>query len=60
MQGVSLFNNSTVMILLLVSVRFTRGNYGDISDLVKYGLTLVLGGVLVGTAFGVITIYWVK
>jgi CPA1 family monovalent cation:H+ antiporter len=59
-QGVSLFNNATSMILLLISVQFARGNYGDISNLIKYGLTLISGGILLGMGFGIITIYWVK
>ena len=60
MQGVSLFNNATAMIILLIMIQFARGNYGEISNVVKYGLTLVLGGILVGLVFGILTIYWVK
>lgn len=59
-QGESLFNNGSSMILLLLAVKVARGSYGEISDVVKYGVTLIFGGILLGFAFGVLTVYWVK
>lgn len=59
-QGESLLNNVSSMILLLLAVKIARGCNCNISDVIRYGVNMTVGGIILGILFGVVTVYWVK
>lgn len=48
------------MIFLLIAVQVSRSTYGSIGNLVEYGISLFIGGVLIGIFFGILSISWMK
>mmetsp|Transcript_38779 Transcript_38779/g.34471 ORF Transcript_38779/g.34471 Transcript_38779/m.34471 type:complete len:454 (+) Transcript_38779:202-1563(+) len=59
-EGESLLNDGTCMVLLSIAADLVKGKAMTPSDITVKFFELTLGGALVGLVFGVVTAFWIK
>ena len=59
-EGESLLNDATCMILIIISSNIMKGVSSGVMGITFDFFLLVLGGILIGVLYGIVATYWIK
>lgn len=59
-EGESLFNDATALILFTISMSYCQGMVMSIPQILIASFRLITGGVIIGLVFGILMLVWIK
>ena len=59
-EGESLLNDATCMILIIISSNIMKGQSTGVFNIVENFFVLAIGGIIIGCIYGVLATFWIK